>query len=268
MPVEQDFTQMKVVHTVPGMERADVRRNLVYRTVSEQTLEMDVYSPPGATSPLPVVILIHGGPVPAQARPKDWAVFVSYGRMLAASGFVAVTFNHRFFGPELLPAAGSDVTAAVDHVRSNAATLGIEKNLIALWALSGGGPFLSLPLRGGWPFVRALVAYYAALDLQAPPPGTSSGISAELRQDFSPLKHIAGAAGNSPSLFVARAGRDNAWLNATIDRFVQEALARNLALELMTHPDGQHGFDILDDDGRSREIIERTLAFLRQRLAE
>jgi hypothetical protein len=82
-------------------------------------------------------------PIPAQARPKDWGVFVSYGRLLAASGLVAI--NHRF---------------------------------------------------------------------------------------------------------------------------VQEALARNLPLELMTHPTGQHALDILDDDERSRKIIERTLAFLKRRLAE
>ena len=265
---QHDFTQMKAVHSVAGMERAVVRPNLVYRTVGGQALEMDVYSPPDAAAPLAAVILVHGGPVPAQARPKDWGVFVSYGRMLAASGLVAVAFNHRFHDPAMLPDAGSDVAAAVDHVRSHAATLGIDKDRIAIWAFSGGGPFLSLPLRGGWPFVRALVAYYAVLDLQVPPPGASSGIGTELRQEFSPLRHVPDSDGHRPSFFIARAGRDNTWLNASIDRFVQEALARNLALELMTHPSGQHGFDILDDDARSREIIDRTLAFLRRRLAE
>jgi acetyl esterase/lipase len=265
---QQDFTQMKVVHQVAGMDGATVKRDIVYRTVADQSLAMDVYSPPDAAAPMPAVILIHGGPVPAQARPKDWGVYVSYGRMLAASGLVAVAFNHRFHDPAMLPEAGSDVAAAVEHVRTHAATLGIDKDRIAIWAFSGGGPFLSLPLRGGWPFVRALVAYYAALDLQVPPPGASSGIGTELRQEFSPLRHVPEADGHRPSFFIARAGRDNAWLNASIDRFVQEALARNLPLELMTHPSGQHGFDILDDDARSREIIDRTLAFLKRRLAE
>jgi len=69
-----------------------------------------------------------------------------------------------------------------------------------------------------------------------------------------------------PPLFVARAGQDNPGLNATIDRFVQEAVARNAPLELMTHPTGRHGFDVLDDDDRSREIIARTLDFLKHHL--
>ena len=43
--------------------------------------------------------------------------------------------------------------------------------------------------------------------------------------------------------------------------FVQEALAGNAPLELMNNPAGRHGFDILDDDERSREIIARAVAF-------
>lgn len=262
----QDFTQMKIVVSVPGMERAVVRRNLAYKTAGDQALAMDVYGPPDAAASLPAVILVHGGPIPPQARAKDWGVFVSYGQMLAASGLVAVTFDHRFHGPRLLADAGGDVAAAVDYVRSNAATLGIDRDRIAFWVFSGGGPFLSLPLRQEWPYARCLVAYYAALDLQVPAPGADSGIGTELRQEFSPVRYLAARGAQSPPLLIARAGRDHPWMNAATDRFVQEALARNVPIDLMTHPNGQHGFDILDDDARSREIIERTIAFLRRHL--
>jgi hypothetical protein len=51
-----------------------------------------------------------------------------------------------------------------------------------------------------------------------------------------------------------------------VDRFIHEAIARNAALEIITHPGGQHGFDILDDDARSRAIIQRTLFFLKTHL--
>jgi acetyl esterase/lipase len=267
-PSPPPVTQMAVVYRVPGMDAVHVRRNVVYRTVGETRLELDVYSPPDAAAGgrRPTVILIHGGPVPPGTRAKDWAVFVSYGRILAASGFTAVSFNHRFHGPGALADAAGDVAAAVAHVRGHAEELGVDPDRIALWAFSGGGPFLSAPLREQWPFVRAVVAYYAALDLQVPPPGAASGITDDTRREFSPLRFLAVAGEKTPPLFVARAGRDNPWLNASIDRFVQEALARNAALELMTHPTGQHGFDILDDDDRSREIIGRTLDFLKHHL--
>jgi hypothetical protein len=47
---------------------------------------------------------------------------------------------------------------------------------------------------------------------------------------------------------------------------VQESFDRGASLDLMNHPAGRHGFDILDNDARSREIIRRTLAFLRDHL--
>jgi len=267
-PTPPPITQMPVVYRVPGMDQARVRKNLVYRTVGETSLELDVYSSPdaGAAARRPAVILVHGGPIPPGARPKDWALFVDYGRMLAVSGFTAVTLNHRFHGPGALADAAGDVAAAVAHVRSHAEELGVDADRVALWAFSGGGPFLAAPLREQWPFVRAIVAYYAVLDLQVPPPGAAGGLTDETRREFSPILHLAAAGEKTPPLLVARAGRDNEWLNATIDRFVQEAVARNVALELMTHPAGRHGFDVLDDDDRSREIIARTLDFLKRRL--
>jgi hypothetical protein len=61
-------------------------------------------------------------------------------------------------------------------------------------------------------------------------------------------------------------GLDHPLLNNATDRFVQEGLAKNVTLEAMNHPGGRHGFDIIDDDARSREIIARTLEFLKARL--
>jgi len=239
---------------VPGMDRVRVERDRVYREAAGSRLEMDVYRPADATpgASRPVVILIHGGPVPPGASAKNMGVFLSYGEMLAAAGLGAVTFSHRFYGASALADAAGDVEAAVAYVRSHAEELGIDRDRVALWAFSGGGPFLSQSLRERWPFVRAIVAYYAVLDLQVPAPGAESGITDETRRELSPLHHLATGGEQTPP---------------TIDRFVQEALARNASLELMTHPAGQHAFDILDDDDRSREIIARTLDFLKRRLS-
>ena len=61
------------------------------------------------------------------------------------------------------------------------------------------------------PGLRAVVAYYAVLDLQQPPPGDDSGTSADVRQTFSAI-HSLGDARSAPPILVARAGlaqRDN-----------------------------------------------------------
>ena len=211
------------------------------------------------------MILIHGGPLPRTGA-KNMGVFVSYGELLAASGFVAVSFDHRFLSAARLSDAGADVADLVVHVRTNAASLGVDPERLALWAFSGGGPFLSAALRERPGWLRAVVAYYAVLDLQQPPPGPDSGLSPELRAAFSPVKALGTDAKATPPILVARAGLDNPWLNDGADRFVAAALARGATLDLMSHPQGRHGFDILDDDARSKAIIRRTLEFLRAAL--
>jgi dienelactone hydrolase len=68
-------------------------------------------------------------------------------------------------------------------------------------------------------------------------------------------------------LFVARAGRDEfPGINAALDRFVAEALARNLPLELRNLPDAAHAFDILDASHASQQAVRRILAFLQAQL--
>lgn len=196
---------------------------------------------------------------------KNTGVFVSYGELLAASGLKAVTFGHRLTAPGALPDAAADVQDLVAHVRAQADALGIDADRLAVWVFSGGGPLLSPFLKDAPPYVRAIVSYYAIQDLEGLPPEALPGLDADTRRRFSPLAQLA-ASTSTPPILVARAGRDDAVFNDTIDRFVQEALRRNVALEVMNHPSGRHAFDILDDDPRSREVIGRTIEFLKTRL--
>jgi acetyl esterase/lipase len=271
-PSFAELVKMRVVLRLPDMERADVTAGLIYKTAGEARLEADVYRPANGSgeAPPPLVVLVHGGPVPAGSRPRKMGAYVSTGQLLAASGMAAVAFNHRFSAPGMLIEAAGDILDLVGYVRANARGLGVDPDRMALWFYSGGGPFLSLALRGRLPFVKALVAYYPILDLRERAPGEMRGgrddLDDEIRLDFSPAYHIAASGFSTPPLLVARAGRDNPWLLATIDRFVAAALAANVPIDVLNHPEGHHAFDILDDDARSREILVRTLAFLKERL--
>ncbi len=211
------------------------------------------------------VVYVHGGPVGPSISPKDWGGYQSYGRLAAASGFVGITFNHRFYGAKEAADAAGDVDTLVAYVRTNAESLRVDPDLLALWAFSGGGTFLSRPLAQRPTWLRALVSYYATLDNRVPPPGVPNVLSDEVRRALSPAAQLAPGA-PLPFMLIARAGKDSPPLNATVDTFLREALAAGVPLELLNHPTGQHGFDILDDDARSKEIIARTFGFLKTHL--
>jgi hypothetical protein len=97
----KQFAARCVVYSLPGMSEVKVRRDIVYKRAGDEELKMDVYTPPSATpgAKLHAVVLIHGGYLPPNLLTpiKDAGQYTSYGRLLAAAGFAAITFNHRFY---------------------------------------------------------------------------------------------------------------------------------------------------------------------------
>jgi len=266
-PWLKEFVNKRIVYQVPGMRNVRVKRNIGYKSARGRELQMDVYSPPSSRRRLPAVLFIHGGRIPPNllTTPKDWAVYVSFGELAAVSGFVGVTFNHRFYTWESLPDSQADVMDAIKYVRANAATLGVDPDRIILWAISAGGIFLSEPLRDRPAYISALVGYYVELDLRNARQVAPATVSDETLRDFSPAYYFEKAGQNQifPPMLIARAGLDDADLNGGLDRFVQLALKNNISIELFNHPGGHHGFDIEDDNERSREILKRTIEFIR-----
>jgi acetyl esterase/lipase len=263
-PWLREFAFKRIVYSVPEMTRVKVAKNQIYKRASSEELKMDVYSLPGKQR-RPAVVFIHGGRIPRNllTTPKDWGAYVSLGQLVAASGFVGVTFNHRFYAWESLADSQSDVMDLIAYVRDNAESLGVDKDRIILWALSAGGIFLSQPLQQSPPYIRSIIAYYSELDLQNQRKAAPASVTDETLREFSPVHHLGNKEKNVPPIFIARAGLDDKELNDGIDRFVQLALSRNLTVEVVNHATGHHAFDIEDNNERSREIIKRTIEFIK-----
>ena len=254
---------MPVVYKVPGMEKVKIVPNLKYTKSDDPNILMDIYVPPDVpqTEKRPAVIFIHGG-VKTEYTPKDWGVYTTWGRLIAASGLVGVTFTHRLEYPnKSLENAAQDVRAAIDYVRANADKYNIDKDRICLIAYSAGGPLLSLAMRGDMPYLRCLVGFYAFMDIQQSDYRKTE--TQETVKVFSPITYLQKDASKIPPMFIGRAGRDEVpTMDDSIDRFVNEALGKNIALTLMNHPQGVHGFDNQNDDERSREIIRSAITFM------
>ena len=264
-----EIVNAPVVYTIPGMNEVQIKKDIAYKPETNAELKLDVYTPPKLQKgeKRPAVFFVHGG-TPLENRPKDWGVFASWGKLVGTSGMVGVVFTHRmgFPKPEFA-LAESDLNDAINYVRNNADALNVDKDRIALVAFSAGGPLLSVAMRDTPPYLRGIVGIYSFLDIQQSEMHKRRISDAEILKKYSPISYIAPNAARLPPIFIARAGLDEIpGLNNAADRFVTEALSKNVNIEVMNHAAGVHGFDNQTDDNRSREIIRRVLEFLRSNL--
>jgi acetyl esterase/lipase len=212
--------------------------------VAERHGSIDLYLP-DASGPRPAVVVVHGGPVPAEVRPtpRDWPMFRAYGSAIAARGAVGVTVDHRLHGVADYPLAADDIVSAVDVVRADPR---VDGEQIALWFFSGAGLLLADWLRASPDWLRCAAATYPMLS--CPP---------EYGTRFNP----AAAVGDSGALpiVLTRVGRESPQIAATVAEFVAAAEHCQARLEIIDVPNGQHSFDILDHTDESREAVERAL---------
>ena len=254
-----EMTTKKVVLTLPGMDEVAVRRDVELGSDGGRALTLDLYTPASARGGerRPAVIFVSGYPDDGFEKMigckfKETDGYTSWGRLIAASGMVAITYSNR--------EPARDLAALLEYVRRDAASLGIDERRIALWAGSGSVPTaLGLLMSEAAAPVRcAVLAYGVMLDVGSADEVERFGFAYPCAG-----KSVADLPAEVP-LFVLRAGRDTTpGLNASIDRFVSAAVARNLPLTFANHATGPHAFDLLDDSDAARELVTQMIAFLR-----
>jgi hypothetical protein len=254
------ITMKKVVYEIPGMRSVMVRRDEPYRVTDAGPLTMDCYYPPDPNGTrVPAVVVVLGYP-PKEPNPlgctfKEMEWSISWGQLIAASGIAAIFYTNR--EPE------ADLRALLQHVRENAAPLGIDEQRIGLLATSGNAPLaLSALMEQGRDRLKcAVLCYPMTLDV---------GGATAVAESAAKWGFVNAAAGRSVRdlpqdlpLFIARAGRDEfPGLNDTMNGFLAEAFARNLPVSVVNHADAPHAFDLLHDSEATREIIRQMLRFM------
>jgi alpha-beta hydrolase superfamily lysophospholipase len=220
----------------------------------ERTGNVDLYVPE-AEEPRPAVVFVHGGPVPAGARPtpRDWPTLTGYARYAAGQGVVAATLDHRLHGLDGYERAAADVAAAVEFVRADPR---VDGDRVALWFFSGGGLLTADWLAGPPAWLRCLAATYPVLaPLQGW--GLTDG-------RFRPVEAVA-KAGSLP-VVLTRAGREQAEIAATVEEFLTAAGQCGADVEVVDVPHGHHMFETLDPTDESREAVHRAMRLLLERL--
>jgi acetyl esterase/lipase len=279
----RDPAKTPVVYTVPGMTRAVVRANVVFDNSQTTPLALDAYLPRDLRNGerRPAIVFISGA-----ERVRQWLWFVTWGQLAAAHGMVGIVPDKRYQrGLDGLRTGTADTEKLLAFLRTQGDALGVDPSRICLWTFSAGGRLTSLGLQGetavatnapsakpqpGMPAlpVRCLVSFYGVLDMS----GEVSSITNESEREaflnrYSPvqaLESLIASGAKPPPVFLARAGKDVAFINNGIDRFVATGLRLNVPITVMNYADGDHGFDGFNDTSESRAIIKAALLWVRE----
>lgn len=273
-----------LVYMPAGQEHVSVQKHIPYkRTIDNIDLTFDIYYPQNfdRQSSLPAVVFVHGDGTPQQlATITERKQFQGWGRLIASTGLIAIIAQHR--SSETLSnvvGVANDIDDLLSYIREQSSQLHIDADQLGIWTCSSGGPFaLRAALLETPPYIRAIVCYYSFTELRTyyevifsshqykfgPPPPFSEDDFIE----FSARDLLLRRTGPVAPLLIARAGMDDVELNEALDAFIAEAINQNVTLTLFNHPTGQHAFDVLDDNERSHEIIQGTLAFLHTHLLQ
>jgi dienelactone hydrolase len=220
--------ELRFVYPVPPPTDF-TQRNLVYKQAGQIGLSLDLFLPtPSARSKsLPLFIIFNGfggGFMRTSAQSQGWA------KAATAHGFAAITAE------TTAEHVAEDFDSLAFYLRQHAEDLRIDPDRLVVIAWSGnvsaGLPAVEDPQRKA---IKAAVIYYGSADVS------------QFRLDL-------------PVLFV-RAGLDQPLTNQSFDRTIAAGIAANAPWTVLNYPGGHHGFDVLDDNDLSREIIEETFRF-------
>jgi dienelactone hydrolase len=251
-----------VLFDIPGTDDVIIKKDIEYISVGGSALNMDIYYPPDFDfkSKIPAIIIVLGyndmaGQRLLGSKFKDYITFISWCKIIAASGMAAVLYE------TVNPV--QDILALANYLKSNEGELGIDNSKIGAFTLSAHSPTtICETLTGQSNIFKCAVVYYGLI----------------LTDDFVYLPQIDAFSQDmgfctprlpDPALWkknvpimIVRAGLENIpYINQSLTEFCEKALFQNLPITLVNYSDGTHGFDTSIDNDKTRQIIKNTLDF-------
>jgi len=195
-------------------------------------LAMDIYKPAGPSSTRrPVLIFFNRAQGPDRSGFMN-GFYAQWARAAASKGMIGIL-------PDLRDGSeAADFRMLIKYLEDHGAELGVGP--IGVYAASGNVsaafPVLEDPAMTA---VKAAVIYYGTARVET------------FRLDLSVL--------------YVRAGLDRPPLNEAIAAIAARAIAQNAPLTLLNYAGGHHGFEALDDNDATRDVIDQTLAFVKEK---
>jgi len=225
-----------VVYELSAMARVRVEKNVTYLRSGARELQLDIALPPDAKGPLPAVVFLNGIGDRLPDRVKEWGIYSSWPRLIAACGMAGVSMD---CDGEHIPESLAGVFAFLER---EGPRHGVDGSRLGVYAASANASESSrFLLRAEAPKnVRAAVFYYGAPEAPL------------LRRDL-------------PVLCVT-AESDLGGVRERIAALVTRVLADGAPWTFELATGMPHAFDAFADNDASRATIQRTIAFWKSHL--
>jgi hypothetical protein len=260
--IKSDLPSDTLAYSLPGMDEVTVR-HIAYLVKDGKSLIMDIFYPPAMAKEktAPVVIFVMGfkDSSPITRGPlKDMSQYVSWGRLTAAAGLIAVTYQTESPG---------DIETLAAYIHEHALDLQMDPDRIGIWACSGNCPTaVSFAMREDRDYLKFAVLYYGLMI------SPDNWRRKEINSFLGPfgaytaeLKDV-GLLRSDLQLLIVKAGKDETpYVNDSIDHFVGLAKEERVSLTFIDFENGVHGFDEKQkSDPRASGIIRQTLEFMKR----
>ena len=227
-----------VVYDIPATQQVKVRTDVPYLRGAGGTLTVDIYTPPDLKTGerRPAVVFINGIGDDGPNKLKNWGIYKSWPRLVAAHGMVGVSM-------EADGARIQDCLRGVfDFLIKQGVEYGIDGSRLSLYAASANVRATSQYLASAVVAkeIRAAVLYYGQ--------PTSDTLRANL-----------------PVLFIV-AESDVRGMGQPLLALWQRVVEAKAPWFLLFAKGLPHGFDAFSDNDDARRIIQQTISFWRSHL--
>lgn len=206
-------------------------RELTYRTIAGKALALDVFRPATQEAPVPVILVIHGGPWLSGERGTIYPL----AHRLAAAGYAVVTPDYRLAPEYVFPAPLDDLRAAAHWVREHAETYHFNLHRFFVLGVSAGGQLadlLALQPAPGAPPARGLITLAAPTDFTVRLPSLKAAVALQLYLGADRDEHPDRYRAASPITYVSPTSPPSLIMHGADDPFVPPAQSTALAAAL------------------------------------
>jgi acetyl esterase/lipase len=133
----------------------------VFETIDGQSLSLNLFRPLQITTPLPGILIIHGG----SWQSGDREEFEALNRYLAARGYAVAVMDYRLAPRWTFPAPREDAYTALRWLKDHAQKFQLSNQWVIAGRSAGGQIALATAYRRHDPAIRGVIVLYSPNDL-------------------------------------------------------------------------------------------------------